>query len=426
MQYSAEKSGMALINETRVYYKDNLPYTFVYDPTLEEGKIDYEKETLTVRFKAAMILNSNIFDDERMLENALYANPGYKDWGLDTAIEKPTPILFARVSIVNGKGEVIGDARSSFDTRGKDGAKYLYYDYISATISASKDWDGMRIRIDGIQSDGKNVAVGIFTKDEYVDAVLKPSLMAMDSGNGNLPPAVKEIANYFGWEIASIYLSIPGIRKEAKWTWCFKYHIYTYEDGTSMAVIEGLADGMHSCEPITIPHTIEGVSHVYVNSWAFERDTRLKSVTIGDGSSDSYCGIGLSAFAGCTSLESLIVHGDARLLFSLYAFKNCTSLKDVIIDSSANCFWGGKDIFKGCKSLSKESKAPSEHRATRASFSDGKGCPCNGQGASGRLRQIGTGGVLWERIRQKWLGYAMSRGSLYAQRRHPYQMLFHL
>lgn len=45
-----------------------------------------------------------------------------------------------------GNGEAIGDARASFDTRGKDGAKYLCYDYISATISASKDTDGMGIR----------------------------------------------------------------------------------------------------------------------------------------------------------------------------------------------------------------------------------------------------------------------------------------
>lgn len=105
------KEMMALIDETRSYYDENLPYTFVYDPMLQEGKIDYEKETLTVSFKAAMILNSNVIDDAKMLQRALIANPEYEEWELGTNVA-PYPVLFARVSIVNGEGEVIGQTKN--------------------------------------------------------------------------------------------------------------------------------------------------------------------------------------------------------------------------------------------------------------------------------------------------------------------------
>lgn len=105
------------------------------------------------------------------------------------------------------------------------------------------------------------------------------------------------------------------------------------EDGTSMAVTEGLVDDMKNCGYITILQKIDECE-VCVDFRAFRGNKTLKSVTIGDGSYDA-----------------------EYIMICYEAFAECTSLKDVIIDSSANCFWGGKDIFKGCKSLSKESKA---------------------------------------------------------------------
>lgn len=168
-------------------------------------------------FPVAIVMTENIFDDFDMIESALKANPEYEDWRLEPydifpELRHISPII----SIVNAKGEVIASAgegdwyfscwyrntywwrNSSFPVNGEGGALvHRYYhsangiisvykiDRIVLYISASKNTEGIRVRVDGFyitsktkmngspydDSWKKTTGIAIYTVEEYVNEV---------------------------------------------------------------------------------------------------------------------------------------------------------------------------------------------------------------------------------------------------------------
>ena len=135
------------------------------------------------------------------------------------------------------------------------------------------------------------------------------------------------------------------------------------------ATVMGVADGFDSSD-IVIPSKITHESHDYrvrnIADDAFRDQTGLVSVelpqsmtSIGDGvfaGCTSLVDINIpymvtelrETFAGCTSLESIMLTGNYYTTDLYGTFEGCTSLRDVCIRWTANVW---DDTFAGCESL---------------------------------------------------------------------------
>ncbi len=96
---------------------------------------------------------------------------------------------------------------------------------------------------------------------------------------------------------------------------------------------------------VTIPDEIDGlpVTRILANAW--ENSLDITSLVV----PSSVGLIGNYAFHGCTSLKSVVVHGD-DLKLNNNAFRGCTELESFVFTTGmANSL--GSSIFAGCSSL---------------------------------------------------------------------------
>lgn len=361
----------ALIDETDEYYQKHTPYTLVYDPVLKQGKIDYKERTFTVGYTVAVIMSPNVAADYLMIKHALEANPEWKDWELNPKWVFPYGCVAFNASICNAKGDVVGTIEGS--KRGEEDIKTTEYtidkvfggDTFFVSISADEDTEGIYLRIDNATAwystekrwagiafanirdytPGYRTKFGgptpFYTVQDYCTQVWQSYV---DSGAA-LPPGIGMFEKCFGSSVGfhrpvakAAAIATGGTKKDnvddtemtnnddpAKYYKCINGH--------GLALISGFAKGIKGRESIVIPKMLNNeIVFAFVGK-GIKGNTTLKSVTIADvGDDKNYCLIDNKAFAGCTSLVTVTIHKDAKLLF-------------------------GKDVFKGCTSLSAESKA---------------------------------------------------------------------
>lgn len=103
----------------------------------------------------------------------------------------------------------------------------------------------------------------------------------------------------------------------------------------------GFCSGCSSLQSIVIPDNV-----TRVGTDAFINCTSLVSATIGNGLSEN--GINTGMFDGCTSLKYISMPDNIRYIRS-FAFRNCTSLSQIILPTSIIGIGGS--AFAGCSSV---------------------------------------------------------------------------
>lgn len=109
-------------------------------------------------------------------------------------------------------------------------------------------------------------------------------------------------------------------------------------------------DGVHitqfwgDSEVVVIPEQIEGKDVVEIEA-AFTNDTSIKGVVI----PETVHTLGVDAFAGCTSLETVAIKGNGLTVIGGRCFIICENLKNINLPDSLQCI---EDLaFSGCTSL---------------------------------------------------------------------------
>lgn len=99
-------------------------------------------------------------------------------------------------------------------------------------------------------------------------------------------------------------------------------------------------------EKVTIPNTVIGFNtDTYYTSETFYGCTGLKEVVFEGGSKLE--SIGMSAFSGCTNLETIIIP-DSVSIIDESAFKDCSALKEINLNNIKSI---KASAFDGCKSF---------------------------------------------------------------------------
>jgi TolB-like protein len=79
-----------LINETKKYFVDNPPpmAEFVYDPTLRQGKTNYQNSTVALSFKARFNVAPNFFQSVQIIKviREGFEKANRKEWGIDFGV----------------------------------------------------------------------------------------------------------------------------------------------------------------------------------------------------------------------------------------------------------------------------------------------------------------------------------------------------
>ncbi len=95
---------------------------------------------------------------------------------------------------------------------------------------------------------------------------------------------------------------------------------------------------------LIIPAQIQGYPVTIINSYAFEKCTKITGVTIPEG----VTGIGNGAFSGCTKLTSVAIPEGVTYIGSS-VFNGCAALASITIPSGVTGIYG--NTFYGCKAL---------------------------------------------------------------------------
>ncbi|MDR3191962.1 MAG: leucine-rich repeat domain-containing protein [Treponema sp.] len=74
-------SWVKVLNEATTFFKEHPPYEILYDPTLTQGRIDYDRETVNMLFEAKLIGTSG-FNVIRDLDEGLEKTGKTREWGL--------------------------------------------------------------------------------------------------------------------------------------------------------------------------------------------------------------------------------------------------------------------------------------------------------------------------------------------------------
>jgi hypothetical protein len=182
------KEWLKALNECAAFFKEHLPYEIDYDQSLTEGKMDYQNETVDLRFYTALWPAASFQVLDTLLAG-LEKTGKRTDWGLgswplegegkvfDNAvkdrggnIQLEYPI---EAALLNGKGKTIATAQASLTTAVKrEGLSISRYGYLQAvTFTAVKAQDitgSMTVKITKIN--GRDAADAV--KSGYVKIAL--------------------------------------------------------------------------------------------------------------------------------------------------------------------------------------------------------------------------------------------------------------
>lgn len=113
-------------------------------------------------------------------------------------------------------------------------------------------------------------------------------------------------------------------------------------NGTSVSIT---ASNAELSGHILLPSDIENNTVLKIDIGAFQGQTKIESVKIGDKIEE----IGGNAFQGCTALQSVAITSNVKIIGET-SFENCTALETVVIPDSVtyiadNAFWGCTDVL---------------------------------------------------------------------------------
>lgn len=176
------KKFKKIIDDEREYYVNNPPYTFIYDTSIRQLGINYEKETYNVGFDVVLIRDYEIDYTVESLENILKKQPDYYSWELSTNSIYPRNDVFAvEIELMDENGKIISSVSESFDMQYSN----FCDKHIIHTLPADIDTENLKINIKNVidyNNSEKIENFAIYTRDDYLSEVLTNYLVQKPTG----------------------------------------------------------------------------------------------------------------------------------------------------------------------------------------------------------------------------------------------------
>jgi TolB-like protein len=305
------------LQEAAAFFKTHPPFELIYDPTLTQGEIDYDRETAEMSFKAKLISGTGfkiIYDLDQGLKKTGKAG----DWGIGVnSIYREIPHRYEFTALlINEDGETIGRTTKRFDAfEGMNGLGlplfYLNYNFSheDATVSfsgvdANKISDKLTVSIVSVngmdaKTAGERGYIGVSAEDF---TALERSFgikwwlgeMQITRGSvGNIPSKIGR------WPVTSIgkqafsvnqltSVTIPNSVTSIGDSAFYDNELTSVTIPNSVTYIGYSAFSRNQLTSVTIPNSVTSIGQS-----AFS-DNRLTSVTI----PNSVTSIGQGAFSG--------------------------------------------------------------------------------------------------------------------------------
>ena len=264
------KDFLKLITDIKENFEKNPPYILVFDPNLDIGKIDYEKETVGVNVKVAIIED---FEKLRMCNNVLAAiknAPDSEHWNIkeESILDFKNAFFGLTITLSHKNGEIVDKFVWGNETLRM---QYGYTGYntriLSMIIPAETDTSDLVLSFSDIMhsthhawlassnGDARHIEISKLTKDDYYNKVLKKSfrkvesaaypgifLVSFPNGSGNVGIFMENFysrSNVDWYKLAMESVSVP----EGATIWHDHYNSYSKYDGIPVnELAEGLSD----------------------------------------------------------------------------------------------------------------------------------------------------------------------------------------
>lgn len=171
-----------LIATTKSYFEKNIPYLIVYDPNLQMGKINYEKETFDMTVTIAVVKD---IEKEKIYKNIIQAyesETDSKNWGLDTDLKSVFPNVNYYLSLqVNDKnGKILGKSEKRLNMSNSL-SNFACWEKSLVTLSADADTSNIVFSVPKIVWDkGKEkteLSLNRISVSDYVNKVFLKSFV---------------------------------------------------------------------------------------------------------------------------------------------------------------------------------------------------------------------------------------------------------
>jgi hypothetical protein len=164
---------LKVLKEAAAFFKDHQPYKIVYNPTLTEGKTDYQKNTVELRFELALwpttgfgVLNNILAGMDKAGKREAW---GFKDWPLGgegrvffnrDGWGVPGMDFTVEAALLNDKGRTIATGQGKLESQVDRKESFVYATYaiqlVTFSVKAGDITDALTVKITKI--DGKDAA----------------------------------------------------------------------------------------------------------------------------------------------------------------------------------------------------------------------------------------------------------------------------
>jgi len=165
-----------LIEKATESFQKNIPYYVVYEPQVEMGKVNYEKETFDIHVKVACVKD---MQKEKIYRNILKAyenEPDSKNWGLRDAVYSIFPAVNYNLTLqlADKDGNTLGKTEQNI--RMSNSLSNFYCgDKYSITVSANADTSDLILSIpkivDCTQNQKREIALNTLIITDYMEQV---------------------------------------------------------------------------------------------------------------------------------------------------------------------------------------------------------------------------------------------------------------
>ena len=165
-----------LIKNASEAFRKNYPYYIVYDPDVQMGKINYEKETFDIKVKVSCVKDMKKEKIYRDILTAYDNEVDSKNWGLSNEVRDifPSANLNLTLQLSDNSAEVLGNTEKNIRVTNSLSDFYSSGEY-TITISANADTSNLILsvpKIVSIEQNKKNeIALSTLTINDYMDKV---------------------------------------------------------------------------------------------------------------------------------------------------------------------------------------------------------------------------------------------------------------
>ena len=171
-----------LIATTKSYFEKNIPYLIVYDPNLQMGKINYEKETFDMSVSVAVVKD---IEKEKIYKNIIQAYESEmdsKNWGLDSDLKSifPSVNYYLSLQMSDKNGKILGKTEKRLNMSNSL-SNFACWEKSVVTLSADADTSNIVFSVPKIVWDkGKEkteLSLNRIPVNDYVNKVFLKSFV---------------------------------------------------------------------------------------------------------------------------------------------------------------------------------------------------------------------------------------------------------